>query len=331
VGNQRYAIGRLLLVVALALTMVLVSGGVPQVLAQQPEDITIYFVGIASPADPFHGVIARGAEQAGKDLGVKVVYIFPDTTNTADYNNKLEQALAAKPQGLVILGIDPKSADDYAKRAKDAGVVVAYNPAPPIKTMPLHTPDDPYVSRVGSDEYSAGMKAAEYLINAGVKGKIVCTIQIPGDLTLTDRCNGVKDFATSKNVKTDTIEIANEPGQSAEMLVSYLRANTDTGAVITLGGPPNAGAREARKTVGRMDLMLGAFDLDPATLQSIKAGDMMFTVDQQPFWRGYIPILEITHYIRYGLMQANYFLSGPSIIDKNNVDRVLDLSKKGFR
>ena len=39
---------------------------------------TIYFVGIASPADPFHGVIARGAEQAGKDLGANVVYIFPE-------------------------------------------------------------------------------------------------------------------------------------------------------------------------------------------------------------------------------------------------------------
>jgi simple sugar transport system substrate-binding protein len=328
---RRGSIGRLLLVVFLALSAVLVSVGAQPVSAQAPGDITIYFGGITGPGDPFHGVIARGAEQAGKDLGVKVVYIFPDKVTVSDYNDKLEQAMAAKPQGLVILGLDPKSADDYAKRAKDAGIVVAYNPAPPMKTMPLHTPDDPYVSRVGSDEYSAGMKAAEYLINAGVKGKILCTIQIPGDLTLTDRCNGVKDFAATKNVKTDTIEIANEPGQSAEMLVSYLRANTDTGAVITLGGPPNAGSREARKTVGRNDLMLGAFDLDPATLQSIKDGDMMFTIDQQPFWRGYIPILEITHYIRYGLMQANYFLSGPSIVDKNNVDRVLALSKQGYR
>ena len=60
---------------------------------------TIYFVGIASPADPFHGVIARGAEQAGKDLGANVVYIFPDKVTLTDYNAKIEQAIAGAPPG----------------------------------------------------------------------------------------------------------------------------------------------------------------------------------------------------------------------------------------
>jgi len=97
------------------------------------------------------------------------------------------------------------------------------------------------------------------------------------------------------------------------------------------GGPPNAGSREAKKFVGRDDLLLGAFDLDPATLESIKAGEMLFTVDQQPYWRGYIPVLALTHNIRYGLQQANYFLSGPSIIDSSNVDLVIELAKQGVR
>lgn len=100
---------------------------------------------------------------------------------------------------------------------------------------------------------------------------------------------------------------------------------------LRLVDPRNAGSREAKKAVERNDLLLGAFDLDTATLESIKAGEMLFTVDQQPFWRGYIPILEITHNIRYGLQQANYFLSGPTIIDKGNVEQVLELAKQGVR
>src|SRR6218665_507875 len=302
----------------------------PVALAQGKKE-TIYFVGIASPADPFHGVIARGAEQAGKDLGVHVVYIFPDKVTLTDYNAKIEQAIAAQPQGIVILGIDEKGSRPLAQRARELGIRLGFNPAPPVKDKPLRTPDDLYVSRVGSDEYSAGRAAAERLLTEKVKGKVVCGIQIPGDLTLSTRCQGVSERLKEAGIKTAIIEIANEPGQAAELLATYLRAHPDTGAVITLGGPPNAGAREARKAAKRRDLLLGGFDMDAATLQSIVDKDMLFTVDQQPFWRGYIPVLGITHHLRYGLQQANYFLSGPSIVDAANARAALKLSRDGVR
>ena len=38
------------------------------------SNISIYFVGCAAPTG-FHGYLARGAEEAGKNLGVKVTYI----------------------------------------------------------------------------------------------------------------------------------------------------------------------------------------------------------------------------------------------------------------
>jgi simple sugar transport system substrate-binding protein len=291
----------------------------------------IYFVGVASPADPFHGVIARGAEQAGKDLGVDVVYIFPDKVTLTDYNAKIEQAIAAQPQGIVILGIDEKGTEPLAQRARELGIKLAFNPAPAIKDKPLWTPDDLYISRVGSDEYSAGRAAAERLLAEKVKGKVACAIQIAGDLTLSTRCQGVADRLKEAGIETKVVEVANEPGQTAELLATYLRANPETGAIVTLGGPPNAGAREAKKSIDRPDLLLGGFDMDAATLESIKNKEMLFTVDQQPFWRGYIPVLEITHNLRYGLQQANYFLSGPSIVDASNAETVIKLSKEGVR
>lgn len=316
---------------ALTLASVAAIGGLAAAARAEGAKETIYFVGIASPADPFHGVIARGAEQAGKDLGANVVYIFPDQVTLTDYNAKIEQAIAARPQGIVILGIDEKGSEPLARRAHDLGIKLAFNPAPPIKERPLWTPDDLYISRVGSDEYSAGRAAADRLLREKVKGKVVCAIQIAGDLTLTTRCQGVTDRLKEAGVHTEVVEVANEPGQSAELLSTYLRAHPDTGAVVTLGGPPNAGSREAKKEAKRPDLLLGGFDMDPATIKSIKDGEMLFTIDQQPFWRGYIPVLEIVHNLRYGLQQANYFLSGPSIVDSANVASVLELSKRGVR
>ena len=56
-----------------------------------------------------------------------------------------------------------------------------------------------------------------------------------------------------------------------------------------------------------------------------------FTIDQQQFWRGYMPIVLLTHNIKYGLQQANYFLTGPTIVDKDYVEKVAALVEKGYR
>jgi simple sugar transport system substrate-binding protein len=42
-------------------------------------------------------------------------------------------------------------------------------------------------------------------------------------------------------------------------------------------------------------------------------------------------VLEMVHYIRYGLVQSNYFLSGPQIVDKTNAASVAGLAAAGVR
>ena len=46
---------------------------------------------------------------------------------------------------------------------------------------------------------------------------------------------------------------------------------------------------------------------------------------------GYISVLEMVHYVRYGLIQSNYFLTGPQIVDKANADAVASLAENGVR
>ena len=44
-----------------------------------------------------------------------------------------------------------------------------------------------------------------------------------------------------------------------------------------------------------------------------------------------MPVLLLTHYIKYGLIEANYFLTGPTVVDNANVDRVAKLVQEGYR
>lgn len=295
------------------------------------EKLLIYYVGVAGPADLFHGTIARGAEQAAKDLGVRVVYIFPDKLTLPQYIEKLEQAIAAQPDGLVVMGIDEKGTEPVVQRAHDLGITLAFNPAPPVGERPTRDPNDLYISRVGSDEYSAGVAVAKRLLEDGLTRSVLCGVHVPGDGTLMMRAKGIEETLGQSGIETDVREIPFEPGQCEEFLTNYLRTHPDLGAIVTLDSRLSPAARAAKRTLGREDLLLAGFDLDLPTLQGIKSGEVLFTVDQQQFWRGYIPVLEITHHLRYGLTQANYFLSGPNIVDRENVDQVLELVEKGYR
>jgi len=318
---------------------ILFSGCAPRIMEPgegdvptEEKELLIYFVGIVGPTDLFHTIVYKGAMQAGDDLGVKVVYIYPDKLTTSQYINKIEQAMAARPDGMVLMGMDEKATQPVAERARDQGIVLAFNPAPPVTERVLRDPDDVYISRVGSDEYSAGKLAAEGLIKAGVKGKVFCGIHAPGDGTLSTRAKGLEERLQEAGIDTDIRETPFDPGRCEAYLTDFLRANPDTGGIVTLDSRLGASARAAKKNVGRgEDLFLVGFDLDVPALESIQTGEMLFTIDQQQFWRGYIPILEIVHHIRYGLTQSNYFLSGPNIVDASNVDKVLELTKKGYR
>ena len=44
-----------------------------------------------------------------------------------------------------------------------------------------------------------------------------------------------------------------------------------------------------------------------------------------------MPVLLLTHFVKYGLIEGNYFLTGPTIVDASNVDQVATLVEQGYR
>jgi simple sugar transport system substrate-binding protein len=292
------------------------------------KSLSIYFVGLAQPSDAFHGYIYRGALQAGKDLGVKVTYIFPDQLTVPNYLQKVDEALLAKPDGMVMLGFAEESvfADAVAK-AQAQGVVMGWNPA---SGTGLRPPDDPFVSRVGSDEASAGKLTGEQMLRLGVKGPVLVANGVPGDSTCAARTDNEVQAITAGGGKAEAIQMPQDANQAAEVVTTYLRTHTDVGGMTVTCGALSA-LLDAEKNVGRTGLLVSTYDIDQPTIDGIKSGTVAFTIDQQAWWRGYIPVMEVTQAIRYGLIQSNYFLTGPSIVDKGNIDKVSGLVTQGFR
>ncbi len=91
----------------------------------EDKPLSIYFVGCAAPTG-FHGYLARGAAEAGKNLGVKVTYIYPDQLtipNPGREDRRGDRGEGERHRALRISREDSPYAE-VAARAKEAGIAV---------------------------------------------------------------------------------------------------------------------------------------------------------------------------------------------------------------
>src|SRR5271156_6417201 len=223
------------------------------------KHLTIYIEGLADPSAGFFRVLNNGAMQAGRDLGVDIKYVYPSSVDLAAYSEKIEETIAAKPDGILILGIG--DLDAIAKEAKDKGIAVAFNPAPSVKDQPLRDPKDVYISRVGADEYAAGQMAANRFIEKGAKS-LVCLQEDVGDGTQTQRCAGMEQVAKSSGKKYDHVAGDPDPGKTASIVEPYLPSHPDAAAVVATGQTASPGLAAGRKALDK-PVQTAGFDVSP--------------------------------------------------------------------
>ncbi len=312
---------------AAALAVLLAPAGSGSVMAQ--DDISIFFVGCAAPTG-FHGYLARGAAEAGDNLGVNVTYIFPDKLTIPNQVQKIEEAIAAQANGIAVCAFAEDAAyEEVAARAKDAGIAFGSAAAPPAGAQ-VRDPNDIFLFRTGSDERAAGALTAQRLIEMGVTGRVVVGDQQPGDATCRDRADSQIETLKAAGIEAEFLELTMDPGQQSEAIFNYLRRNPDTQAATSVCDVID-GFLSAKADSGRDDLILTGYDIVAQSLEAIRDGRQAFTIDQQQFWRGYMPVLLLTHFVKYGLIEGNYFLTGPTIVDATNVEQVATLVEQGYR
>jgi len=98
------------------------------------------------------------------------------------------------------------------------------------------------------------------------------------------------------------------------------------GPVIAMSG------LSASNDLGR-DLVIGGFDITPDIIDAIDAGDVAFTIDQQQYLQGYLPVilmyLEVTNQNTAG--GGLPILTGPGFITPDNAAAVKALVGEGTR
>ena len=280
--------------------------------------ILIEVVTHGQASDPFWSIFKNGVDAAGKDMGVKVEYSAPDTFDMPKMAALIDAAVAKKPAGLVVSIPDATALGPSIQKAVAAGIPV----------ISANSGSDAYASlgvltHVGQDETIAGKKAGELMKAAGVTNAL-CINQEVGNAGLDARCKGFTD-GLGGTVKVVQVDLK-DPTGAQQSISAAVSGTTGVNGILALGP---TGATPTIAAIKQLNLnasiKLATFDLSKDVLNSIKAGDMLFAIDQQQFLQGYLSVVFLTYDKLYGLVPGGGqpVLTGPGIVDKTNVDTVL--------
>jgi simple sugar transport system substrate-binding protein len=299
------------------------DGGGEDVSLTQGRDLTIAVITHGS-GDSFWAVAKRGAEQAGKDMGVSVRY--SESANDPQKQAQLiDAAVTEKVDGIAASAPNPDALRDPLKKAADAGIPVITLNSGQSESASLGA-----ITHVGQDETVAGEAAGKRLADAGGQ-KMICVIHEQGNIGLNQRCEGAaKGFGG--DVESLQVKGVEDISTTLTEIQSKLESDDSIDTVLSLNPDIAVAARDAVRGAGS-EATVATFDLSGDVVQAIKAGEIEFAVDQQQYLQGYLPVVFLTLYnenlntVGGGLP----VLTGPGFVDKSNADRVEKLAEEGTR
>ncbi len=282
---------------------------------------TIAMITHETPGDTFWDKIKAGANQAAKDEGITLKYSNdPDATKQATL---VQNAVDSKVDGIAVTLATPDALKGAVQAADAAKIpVVAFNSG-------IGEYKEVGASMYfGSDETLAGQSAGEKIAAAGGKHPL-CVIQQSGSVALEARCAGVK----SKVPGTENIQVngANDADVTST-LQAKLATDKSIDYVVTLGAPQALDTIKAKGSSGSTAKVI-TFDLNSAVAKDIKDGSIDFSIDQQPYVQGYMAVTALYLNVKNGndIGGGGPVLTGPSIVDKDNIAKILPFAEKNTR
>ncbi|MGY1617245.1 sugar ABC transporter substrate-binding protein [Geodermatophilus sp. SYSU D00691] len=286
------------------------------------SDLGFAVITHGSAGDAFWDVVQKGAEQAGEDLGVGVDY--QSDGDPQRQSQLIDAAVNQDVDGIVVSMANPDALQDSIEAAVDAGI-----PVVTINSGGDRSAEFGAIGHVGQDETIAGQGAGQRLAEDGAT-TVLCVLHEAGNIGLEQRCDGASQGLGSE-VTPLQVDINDLQGAQST-ITSELQSNPDVDAVLTLNSAVAAVAVAAIGDAGSQ-ASVATFDLNQDVITGIQDGTISFAVDQQQYEQGYLPIVMLKLYAENlnTVGGGQPVLTGPGIVDADNVDAIADLASEGTR
>jgi simple sugar transport system substrate-binding protein len=294
--------------------------------ARPAGGVRIAVVTHGQASSPFWAIVRNGVEAAARQMDVVAAYRAPDVYSLQRMETMIDQAVASRPDGLVVSIPEPGLAGAI-RRAVRAGIPV----------VSINSGSDVYrslgvLAHVGQPEERAGLQAGRRLAAAGVR-RALCVNQQIGNQGLDARCRGLARAMRRAGGRARVFGVDDQSPTTPRRIADAVRSGRIDG-LLALNATTGAASLAAVRRLDRPGAVkVGTFDLGPDVLRAVQDRQLLFAVDQQAYLQGYLPVVLLAERARYGLFpaQGDVLATGPNFVTARDAGKAIELSKRSIR
>jgi simple sugar transport system substrate-binding protein len=273
--------------------------------------------------NPFFTPTQYGIADACKLYGCSYQWTGSENSDVNQMVNALNSAVTAKADGIAVSLIDLHAFNAPVEKALEAGIpVVAYN---------ADAPGTKRLSYTGQDLKLAGEKMGARIVAAVGEGEVALFIATPGSANLQPRIEGAERAikASGKPITIHTVATGAAVAGEQSTIEAFYQSHKGTKGMYSVdGGSTESLAKVMQKFKLAGKVHAGGFDLTEQTQNLLKEGHIEFTIDQQPYLQGFLPVVQLFFYkvsnTQTGPFEAN---TGLKFVEKGTVEPYLTKSR----
>ncbi|HUC19038.1 MAG TPA: ABC transporter substrate-binding protein [Acetobacteraceae bacterium] len=310
---------KILLIAAAAFGCTMAQAGM-QARAQDFSKTKIDVI-VKATTSQYWATVFDGARAAAKVLGVQIATLgAPSELDAAGEVSIMENAISAKPAGIVIAATNAQALAEPIAAATKAGI--------PVIVIDSNANTDQYVTFLATNNETGGQKAADEIARCvkartgSASGKVAYLTALAGAQSLNDRDKGfVEELKKYPGLTIVEHRVGNNMADRALAdSEDLLTRHPDLVAMFAdneLEGD-GAGTALSEKGLGGK-VCLVAFDTSDTEIKFVRTGIIDALIVQNPYMMGYAGVwyaLAAAH----GVVFPKYVDSGVSVVTKDNMD-----------
>jgi simple sugar transport system substrate-binding protein len=240
--------------------------------------------------NPFFVPTRYGIQDACALFGVECQWTGSRRSDVGEMILAMRRAIRRRVHGIAVSVIEPRAFNAPTGEALKLGIpVVSYNADGGRANQRL--------SYIGQDLYQSGLKMGARIADLVGSGDVFLFIATPGQLNIQPRIDGALDAIrdSGKPLRTKVVETGPDVRvEQARIDATYRDHKSLRGMFAVDGGSTQGVAAVMRKyNLHKRGVRAGGYDLLPQTLGAIADRHLDFTIDQQPYLQGFLPIFQM--------------------------------------
>jgi simple sugar transport system substrate-binding protein len=271
--------------------------------------------------NPFFVPAKNGSEDAASALGATAEWTGSKSSDVGEMVKAMRRAIDSGADGIAVSIIHPDAFNAPTALALRKGIpVIAYNADGGKENKRL--------AYVGQDNYQSGLELGARLVGLVESGDVYLFIATPRQANIQPRIDGALDAIrdSGKNIRAHVVASGVDVAEERKKIEATYQAHKNLRGLFAVDAGSTAGVAWVMRRHGlhAHGVKAGGYDLLETTLRAIHERCLDFTIDQQPYLQGFLPVLQV-FLDRYsgGLVVPADTNTGLNFVTHENVARYL--------